>query len=95
MTPLRDPMKNIVYNATAEDVDRVWVDGRLVVDGGRVRAADERAILAALQAGGERMWPRMAQFDWAGRDADALSPRPTRSGSGAVWNYLATSFRSS
>jgi cytosine/adenosine deaminase-related metal-dependent hydrolase len=75
MTPLRDPVKNIVYNATAEDVDRVWVDGRLVVDGGRVRAADERAIFAALQAGSERMWPRMARFDWAGRDADALSPQ--------------------
>src|SRR2546425_3121997 len=75
MTPLRDPVKNIVSNATAEDVDRVWVDGRLVVDGGRVRAADERAIFAALQAGGERMWPRMRQFDWAGRDADALSPQ--------------------
>jgi 5-methylthioadenosine/S-adenosylhomocysteine deaminase len=74
MTPLRDPVKNIVYNATAEDVDRVWVGGRLVVDGGRVLAADERAILAALQAGGERMWPRMQQFDWAGRGADALSP---------------------
>jgi 5-methylthioadenosine/S-adenosylhomocysteine deaminase len=75
MTPLRDPVKNIVYNATAEDVQRVWVAGRLVVDGGRVLAADERAILAALQAGGERMWPRMRQFDWAGRDADALSPQ--------------------
>ena len=75
MTPLRDPVKNIVYNATAEDVDRVWVDGRLVVDGGRVRAADERAILAALQAGGERMWPRMSRFDWAGRDANTLSPQ--------------------
>ncbi|HXL46701.1 MAG TPA: amidohydrolase family protein, partial [Candidatus Binatia bacterium] len=75
MTPLRDPVKNIVYNATAEDVDRVWVNGRLVVDGGRVRAADERAIFAALQAGGERMWPRMGPFDWAGRDADTLSPQ--------------------
>jgi len=40
-----------------------------------VRAADERAIFAALQAGGERMWPRMGPFDWAGRDADALSPQ--------------------
>ena len=58
MTPLRDPIKNIVYNATAEDVDRVYVDGRLVVDGGRVLAADERAILAALQAAGERMCGR-------------------------------------
>ena len=34
MTPLRDPVKSIVFNATAEDVDRVYVDGRLVVDGG-------------------------------------------------------------
>ena len=75
MTPLRDPVKNIVYNATAEDIDRVWVDGRLVVEGGHVRGADERAILAALQAAGERMWPRMGGFDWAGRDADTLSPQ--------------------
>jgi 5-methylthioadenosine/S-adenosylhomocysteine deaminase len=74
MTPLRDPIKNIVYNATAEDVDRVYVGGRLVVDGGKVLAADEAKILADLQAGGERMWPRMKQFDWAGRSADELSP---------------------
>jgi cytosine/adenosine deaminase-related metal-dependent hydrolase len=74
MTPLRDPIKNIVYNATAEDVDRVYVGGRLVVDAGRVLAADEARILADLQAGGERMWPRMTQFDWAGRSADELSP---------------------
>jgi 5-methylthioadenosine/S-adenosylhomocysteine deaminase len=74
MTPLRDPIKNIVYNATDEDIDRVYVNGRLVVDGGRVLAADERAILAALQAGGDRMWPRMAKSDWAGRGADTLSP---------------------
>src|SRR5215813_1204285 len=75
MTPLRDPVRNLVYNATAEDVDRVWVDGRLVVAGGRVLAADEKTIFAALQAAGERMWPRMRQFDWAGRDADGLSPQ--------------------
>ena len=74
MTPLRDPVKNIVYNATAEDVDRVWVNGRLVVDAGRVLAVDERAVLAALQAAGERMWPRMKEHDWAGRDVDELSP---------------------
>src|SRR5436309_2366255 len=76
MTPLRDPVRNLVYNATAEDVDRVWVDGRLVVAGGRVLAADERALFEALQAGGERMWPRMREFVWASRDADWLS-RPS------------------
>src|SRR5690242_21001722 len=50
MTPLRDPIKNIVYNATAEDVDRVYVGGRLVVDQGRVLAADEAKILADLRS---------------------------------------------
>jgi len=74
MTPLRDPIKNIVYNAADEDIDRVYVNGRVVVDGGRVLAADEAAILKALQAGGERMWPRMAKHDWAGRGSDELSP---------------------
>lgn len=75
MTPMRDPVKNIVFNARDEDVDRVYVDGRLVVDSGAVLAADEAAIFAALQAGGERMWPRMAEFDWASRGADELSPQ--------------------
>jgi cytosine/adenosine deaminase-related metal-dependent hydrolase len=75
MTPLRDPVKNIVYNAGPEDIDRVYVNGRLVVVGGKVLAADEAKILAALQAGGERMWPRMGQFDWAHRGADQLSPQ--------------------
>jgi len=42
---------------------------------GRVLGADEDAILGALQAGGERMWPRMGGFDWAGRGADTLSPQ--------------------
>jgi hypothetical protein len=56
-------------------VDRVYVNGRVVVDGGRVLGADEGAILAALQAGGERMWPRMTKYDWAGRGADQLSPQ--------------------
>jgi cytosine/adenosine deaminase-related metal-dependent hydrolase len=78
MTPLRDPVKNIVYNAADEDIDRVYVNGRLVVDGGQVLAADEKAILAALQAGGERMWPRMGKFDWAGRSVDQLSPQTYR-----------------
>jgi len=44
-------------------------------DGGRVLAADERAILEALQAGGERMWPLMGNHDWAGRPADQLAPQ--------------------
>jgi len=74
MTPVRDPVRNIVYNAGAADIGRVWVDGRLVVTDGRLVGIDEGAILDALQAAGERMWPTMRHADWAGRDADGLSP---------------------
>lgn len=75
MSPVRDPVKNIVYNGRDEDIARVYVNGRLVVQDGKVLAADEQKIFADLQAGGERMWPRMAEFDWAGRGADELSPQ--------------------
>jgi 5-methylthioadenosine/S-adenosylhomocysteine deaminase len=74
MTPLRDPIRNIVFNAQAEDIAEVYVDGALVCRDGHVQGTDEARILAALQAAGERMWPRMAEFDWAGRSADELSP---------------------
>ena len=67
-----------MYNATAEDVDRVYVDGRLVVDRGRVLAADE-AGHPRRPAGRRRadVAPHAA-FDWAGRDADELSPQTYR-----------------
>ncbi|MGI8551258.1 MAG: amidohydrolase family protein, partial [Dehalococcoidia bacterium] len=74
MTPLRDPVKNIVFNASHEDVDSVYVNGRRVLEHGKVLAADEAKILADLQAAGERMWPRMGEFDWNHRGADELSP---------------------
>lgn len=75
MTPVRDPVKNIVFNASSEDVAEVYVNGRQVVRDGRVIGADEPRILSELQAAGERMWPRMAEFDWDGRGADELSPQ--------------------
>ena len=75
MAPLRDPVKNIVYNAQAEDLVDVMVNGKLVMQDRRVLNADERALNRRLQAAGERMWPRMAEGDWAGRDADTLSPQ--------------------
>ena len=45
------------------------------VPAGEVLAADDGAILGSLQAAGDRMWPRMAKSDWAGRSADQLSPQ--------------------
>jgi hypothetical protein len=38
------------------------------------RYADARSP-ARSRPGGERMWARMTQYDWAGRRADRLSPQ--------------------
>lgn len=75
MVPLRDPVKNIVYSAQAEDLADVMVNGKIVMRDRRVLGLDERAVSRRLQEAGERMWPNMQQGDWAGRDADTLSPQ--------------------
>ncbi|TVQ34479.1 MAG: amidohydrolase [Geminicoccaceae bacterium] len=74
MTPLRDPVRNIVYSAQAEDLDAVMVDGDWIMQGGVVPGFDPAALAAALQAGAEHMWAHMQDQDWAGRDIEALSP---------------------
>jgi cytosine/adenosine deaminase-related metal-dependent hydrolase len=75
MVPLRDPIKNIVYNAEAEDLKEVMIDGAWVQRDGRVLTVDERAANQRLQYAGERMWAEMGPGDWAGRGADELSPQ--------------------
>ncbi len=74
MTPLRDPVKNIVYSAQAEDLNAVIIDGEVRMRDRQVLGMDSGEVTRELQAAAERMWPRMAEADWAGRDADELSP---------------------
>jgi cytosine/adenosine deaminase-related metal-dependent hydrolase len=74
MAPLRDPVKNVVYYAEMEDLDTVLIDGKIVVENRQVLGADERQVVRNLQRAAERMWPRMAEHDWDGRDVDTLSP---------------------
>src|SRR5262249_22057866 len=75
MTPLRDPVKNIVYSAKAEDLNTAIVDGEVRMRDRHVLGVDVPALARNLQAAGERMWSRMAAADWAGRGADELSPQ--------------------
>lgn len=75
MTPLRDPVKNIVYSAQAEDLRTVIIDGAVCMEDGRVIGVDETAAVAALQEAAERMWATMPEVDWANRTVDELSPQ--------------------
>ncbi|MBI1846628.1 MAG: amidohydrolase family protein [Candidatus Rokubacteria bacterium] len=72
--PYRDPIRALVNCATMDDVTRVFVDGRPVVDGGRVVGVDEEALLVEAQAEAERLWKTVPEWHWEQRTADEMSP---------------------
>lgn len=74
MVPVRDPIRNLVYSATAEDLRHSMVDGQWIMRDHRVRGYDEQDVSRKLQAAAARMWPRMNRGDWADRSVDQLSP---------------------
>jgi cytosine/adenosine deaminase-related metal-dependent hydrolase len=74
MTPLRDPIRNIVFSGTAEDLDTSIIDGRIVMADGVVPGYDPVELGRAVQAGAEAMWEGMQSRDWAGRGIEQLSP---------------------
>ena len=46
-TPSPDVVSTIVYAAQSTDVERVWIDGRVVLRDGRLTTMDEREVIAA------------------------------------------------
>ena len=74
MVPMRDPVKNIVYNAEMEDVETVIIDGRTVVENGQVIGVNTKELNRRLQKTGEQLWAGLSSYDWAHRSADELSP---------------------
>ena len=75
MTPLRDPVRNIVYSAQAEDLATVLIDGEVVMRDRVIPGVDVAALVRDVQAAAGRMWPRLGEGDWAGRGVDELSPQ--------------------
>ena len=74
MTPLRDPIKNLVYSATAEDLADVLVDGQYVQRDGVVQTVDVERVSADLQVAAERMWRGIGPGVWVERTADEWAP---------------------
>jgi 5-methylthioadenosine/S-adenosylhomocysteine deaminase len=72
--PYRDPIKALVHCATGDDVDRVIVDGRTVVEDGHVVGVDERALLADAQREAERLWATVPEWHWQQLATDEFSP---------------------
>ncbi len=74
MSPLRDPIKNIVYNAAGEDIEKVMVDGKMVVENGTPVHLNEEKLADSFQKTLERLWEKAPDNDREKRDMDALSP---------------------
>ena len=47
--PLLNPLNNLVYAATGSSVRSVIIDGRMVLDEGRITTVDERAVYARVE----------------------------------------------
>ncbi|MEE2951396.1 MAG: amidohydrolase family protein [Pseudomonadota bacterium] len=58
LTPCLDPLGNLVHVAQGRDVEMVFVDGRLVVEGGRSVLIDQDTIVHDAQKAAEALWAR-------------------------------------
>ncbi len=74
MMPARDPLRSLVYTAADRAIRQVYVDGRLVVDQGRVLTLDHAKALEALTEAQARMVADVPRHDWAHRTAQDLTP---------------------
>jgi len=74
MRPLRDPIRSLVYCAAERAVKTVFVDGRKVVDDGKVTTMDHAGAAERLEAAQRRAEPKVAELDWAKRGHLKISP---------------------
>ena len=76
--PVRDPIKVLVYSACGKNVDKVIVDGKLIVDGNRPVNMDIDKVIGRMQQAQDKMIAKVPERDWAGRSADEMSPMSFR-----------------
>jgi cytosine/adenosine deaminase-related metal-dependent hydrolase len=82
MRPVRDPVRSLIYAAADRAVKTVVIDGRMVVEDGRVLTMDHEKACADLEAAQRRAETQVAKLDWAGRGHLEISPLafPLKSG---------------
>lgn len=73
--PCRDPVKALVNSATREDVTHVIVDGKLVIDEGKLLVIDEEKLVEQVQKTTQAIWDRIPENHYLGQHSDAVSPQ--------------------
>jgi cytosine/adenosine deaminase-related metal-dependent hydrolase len=74
MRPAFDPVRSLIYAAGDRAIRAVYVDGRKVVENGKVLTIDYPAAAAALEEAQKRVIGLVPERDWAGRRAEDFSP---------------------
>ena len=69
MRPSHDPVRSLIYAAGDRAVRDVYVDGRKVVEDGRVMTMDYPAAAAALHEAQKRVKANVPKLDWDHRTA--------------------------
>ncbi len=74
MMPVRDPLRSFVYTAADRAIKQVYIDGKLVVNAGKVLTLDHATALGALTEAQARMIADVPRHDWAHRSAEDITP---------------------
>jgi len=74
LSPIDDPIKGLVNYAHGTDVDRVFVDGKELVSGGKAVGVDEEEIIARAQEAYDHMTSMLVSWDPEGRSREELFP---------------------
>ncbi len=72
--PVRDPVKSVVECGIGDDVETVIVDGRTVMENGRIPEVDFATLRADAQAAAEEVWATLPDWDPLGRTAESACP---------------------
>lgn len=74
MMPVRDPLRSLIFHAADRAVSDVWIDGRKVVDRGRVTTLDHETASEALTVEQRLMMEKTRTHDYQNRTADDIAP---------------------
>jgi cytosine/adenosine deaminase-related metal-dependent hydrolase len=69
-----DPIKALVDGASGRDVDTVIVDGKVLVQGGRLARVDEAEVCAKARQATEQYWTHVPGWRWDGATVDRIIP---------------------
>ena len=74
LQPVHDPIRSLVWYATAADIDTVLIGGRPVVRGGRAIGLDEAAIVRDGAAATRRVWQEAKRRGYFPLEAEPIRP---------------------